>query len=59
MLQVGGKNSLGLFRKMEFVECALDFGLIAAMGMVFKADSDGLAIGCQRLESKMPESSLG
>ena len=59
MLQVGGKNSPGFFREVECVEGAVDFGLVAALGMVFEADADGLAVGGHSLEGKMPELRLG
>ena len=54
VLQVSRKNSLGLFRNVEFVESAADFSFVATFGMIFKIDADNLAVGGQGLEGKTP-----
>jgi hypothetical protein len=54
VLQAGRENRLALFGKLEFVECTVDFGFVAAFGMIFETDSDGLAVGGQCLEGETP-----
>ena len=54
VFEIGGKDSLGLFGKLEFVEGAADFGFVAAIGVVFEVDTDDLAVGGQRLEGVTP-----
>jgi hypothetical protein len=54
VLQAGRENRLGLFGKLELVEGAVDFGFVAAFGMIFEADTDGLAVGGQCLEGETP-----
>ena len=59
VLEVGGEDRPGLFRKLEFVEGAADFRFVAPGGMILETDADDLAIGCQRLEGIAPALSLG
>ncbi|MCE1182777.1 MAG: hypothetical protein LWW81_10815 [Rhodocyclales bacterium] len=59
VLQAGGENRSGLFGKLEFVESTLKFRAIIALRLVFKADTNGFAIGRQRLEGIAPTLCFG
>ena len=58
VLQVSRKNSLGLFRNVEFVESAADFSFVTSFGMIFEANANYFSVGSQCLESKTPALSL-
>jgi hypothetical protein len=54
VLQAGRKNCLAFSENWKVVESAVDFGFVAAFGMIFETDTDYLAVRGQGLEGETP-----